>query len=182
VRAGLPDGAIAVVAAIVLCAVPLRGDGWRPAVPWSAVERLPWGVYILFGGGLSLADAMQRTGLSEAIGRSFAGLGALPALAALALLVAALVFTSEIASNTALTATAVPIVGALAPALGMPVEQLVIATALGASYAFMLPVGTPPNAMVYATGLVPQRTMMRAGLALNLASIVLVTLVARWML
>ena len=181
-RAGLNDGMVAVVAAIALCAIPSSRAGWQPVVPWSDVERLPWGVYILFGGGLSLADAMQRTGLSTAIGRSFEGLGALPALAALALLVAALVFTSEIASNTALTATAVPIVGALAPSLGVPVERLVIATALGASYAFMLPVGTPPNAMVYATGLVPQRAMMRAGLALNLLSIVLVTLVAHLML
>ncbi|MFM7808197.1 MAG: SLC13 family permease [Planctomycetota bacterium] len=181
-RTGLGDGAIAIVAAIALCALPCTRARWEPVVPWSDVERLPWGVYILFGGGLSLADAMQRTGLSEAIGQSFAGLGTLPALAALGSLVAALVFTSEVASNTALTATAVPIVGALAPSLGVPVERLVIATALGASYAFMLPVGTPPNAMVYATGLVPQRTMMRAGLALNIISIVLVTLVAHCML
>ena len=182
IRAGLGDGTIAVVAAILLCAIPSSRTRWEPVVPWSDVERLPWGVYILFGGGLSLADAMQRTGLSTAIGQSFAGLGTLPALVALGLLVAALVFTSEIASNTALTATAVPIVGALAPSLGVPVERLVIATALGASYAFMLPVGTPPNAMVYASGLVPQRAMMRAGLALNLIAIVLVTLVAHWML
>lgn len=182
VRAGLGDGSVAVIAAIVLCAVPTARSTWRPVVPWGDVERLPWGVYILFGGGLSLADAMQRTGLSDAIGHSFSGLGTLPALAALGLLVGALVFTSEIASNTALTATAVPIMGALAPSLGVPVERLVIATALGASYAFMLPVGTPPNAMVYATRLVPQRVMMRAGLALNLISIVLVTLVVHCML
>lgn len=181
-RAGLGDGGVAIVAAITLCALPTSRSRWAPVVPWGDVERLPWGVYILFGGGLALADAMQRTGLSDAIGHSFAGLGTLPAIVALGLLVTALVFTSEVASNTALTATAVPIVGALAPSLGVPVERLVIATALGASYAFMLPVGTPPNAMVYATGLVSQRAMMRAGLALNMLSIVLVTIVAHLML
>jgi sodium-dependent dicarboxylate transporter 2/3/5 len=121
---------------------------------------------------------MQRTGLSVAIGQSFAGLGGTHALLALAAVVAVMVFASEIASNTALTATAVPIVGALAPVLGVPVERLVMATALGASLAFMLPVGTPPNAMVYATGRVSQRQMIRAGFLLDLISIIVITLMA----
>jgi sodium-dependent dicarboxylate transporter 2/3/5 len=153
-------------------------SGRAPCLPWRETRRLPWGVYILFGGGLALADAMQRTGLSQAIGQSFEGLGGTHALLALGAVVAAMVFASEIASNTALTATAVPIVGALAPALGVPPERLVIATALGASLAFMLPVGTPPNAMVYATGRVSQRQMIRAGFLLDLVSIVVITVLA----
>ena len=174
----LADGVIAVIGAALLLSVPSSVRTWAPSLPWSATRRLPWGVYILFGGGLSLADAMQRSGLSQAIGDSFTGLGGAHAIVALAAIVAAMVFASEIASNTALTATAVPIVGALAPALGLPAERLVIAVALGASMAFMLPVGTPPNALVYATGRVAQRDMVRAGLILNIVSITLITLFA----
>ena len=175
---GLQDGVIAAIAAALLLCVPVTRGSWSAVLPWQSTQRLPWGVYILFGGGLSLADAMQRTGLSEAIGESFGGLGGVHALLALGVIVAAMVFASEIASNTALTATAVPIVGALAPALGVPPERLVMATALGASLAFMLPVGTPPNAMVFATGRVTQRQMIRAGFLLDLVSIVVITLLA----
>lgn len=178
----LTDGAVAIAAATLLFVLPARVRPWQPLMQWRMAERLPWGVYILFGGGLSLADAMQRTGLSNAIGQSFTGLGGMPAIVMLACVVTALVFASEIASNTALTATAVPILGALAPELGVPPERLVIAAAFAASYAFMMPVGTPPNAMVYATGLVPHTAMMRVGLALNLVAIVLITLMASWML
>ena len=180
--AQLTDGGVAIAAAALLFVLPARVRPWKPLMQWRAAERLPWGVYILFGGGLSLADAMQRTGLSNAIGQSFTGLGGLPAIAMLACVVTALVFASEIASNTALTATAVPILGALAPDLGVPPERLVIAAAFAASYAFMMPVGTPPNAMVYATGLLPHTAMMRVGLALNLIAIVVITLMASWML
>lgn len=176
--ASMSDGTIAAIAAVLLMALPSGARGWSPCLPWRETQRLPWGVYILFGGGLALADAMQRTGLSVAIGQSFAGLGGTHALLALAAVVAVMVFASEIASNTALTATAVPIVGALAPVLGVPVERLVMATALGASLAFMLPVGTPPNAMVYATGRVSQRQMIRAGFLLDLISIIVITLMA----
>jgi sodium-dependent dicarboxylate transporter 2/3/5 len=156
------------------------GTGAR-VVPWRAARELPWGVFILFGGGLALADAMQDTGLSAAIGRGFEGLGSLPPFAAIAIVTASLVFASEVGSNTALTATAVPILVAAAPATGLPLQQLVLAATFGASYAFMLPVGTPPNALVYATGRVPHGTMIRVGFVLNLVAIAVVTAVA-WLL
>jgi sodium-dependent dicarboxylate transporter 2/3/5 len=176
--AALSDGIVAASAAVLLMTIPSSSRTWSPCLPWTETQRLPWGVYVLFGGGLSLADAMQRTALSQAIGDSFAGLGGAHALLALGAVVAVMVFASEIASNTALTATAVPIVGALAPVLGVSPERLVMATALGASLAFMLPVGTPPNAMVYATGRVSQRQMIRAGFLLDLSSILIITLLA----
>jgi sodium-dependent dicarboxylate transporter 2/3/5 len=173
----LRDGQIAVAAAIVLLVIPSgRGDP-KPVVPWSDISRLPLGVFLLFGGGLALADAMQGAGVSDAIAGSLGGLAALPGPLLVLIVVIVLVFASEIASNTALTATAVPIVGAMAAGLGLPAETLVIAVALGASYAFMLPVGTPPNAIVYATGRVPVRTMLRAGLALNIIAAAIVTMV-----
>jgi sodium-dependent dicarboxylate transporter 2/3/5 len=171
------DGQIAVAAALVLLVVP-GGDGRaQGVVPLPQLRRLPIGVFVLFGGGLALADAMQRTGVSEAIASSLAALPAMPAPLLVLLVVVVMVFASEIASNTALAATAVPIVGAMASGLGIPPDRLVIAAALGASYAFMLPVGTPPNAIVFATGCVPVRSMLRAGLVLNIISSGLVTLV-----
>jgi len=174
---GLTDGGIAITAAAVLFLLPARDGTGARVVPWSAVRDLPWGVFVLFGGGLALADAMQRTGLSDAIGNAFAGLEGLPAVLAVATVVTAMVFASEIASNTALAATAVPIVGALAPALGLPLRPAVMAATLGASLAFMLPVGTPPNALVFATGQVPARAMLRVGFVLNLVSVAVITAV-----
>ncbi len=177
----LPDGGIAIAAALVLMLLPALDGTNARVVPWRAARELPWGVFILFGGGLALADAMQETGLSVAIGRHFEGLGSVAPVVALGVVAASLVFASEVGSNTALTATAVPILVAAAPATGLPLKQLVLAATFGASYAFMLPVGTPPNALVYATGRVPHGTMMRVGFVLNLAAIVVVTAVA-WLL
>ncbi|MSR18716.1 MAG: SLC13/DASS family transporter [Phycisphaerales bacterium] len=173
----LRDGMIGIAAAMLLLTLPARGGSATPIVPWNLVDRLPWGVFILFGGGMSLSEAMQSTGVSAAIAQSVGGISTLPSIAIIAIIVAILAFASEIASNTALTATAVPIVGALAPGLGIPADKLVVAAALGASLAFMLPVGTPPSALVYATGKIKVRDMMRLGFALNLASIVVVTIV-----
>jgi sodium-dependent dicarboxylate transporter 2/3/5 len=167
--AGLTEGGVAIAAAVALMAIPSRGAGRGRLVPWTETGRLPWSVFILFGGGLAIGLAMERTGVADAIGGAFRGLGSLPEPVALAAIVFGLAFASEIGSNTALTATAVPILGAIAPAVGMSVEKVVVATAFGASYAFMLPVGTPPNALVYGTGKVPYASMLRIGLVLNLA-------------
>ena len=168
------DGVVAVAAAVALFVLPsVRGYGAR-ILEGSAFGRVPWRVLVLFGGGLCLADAMQRTGLSAALGGMIASAGALPSIALLIILVAAIVFASEVASNTTLTAMAVPIVGALAPGLGVEAQSLVIPAAFAASWAFALPVGTPPNALVYGTGMVRAQDMMRVGVVLDLLSIVVI--------
>lgn len=177
----LNDGMIAIAAALALFVLPANRGKVEAIVPWSQSQRLPWGVFILFGGGLSLAAAMQRTGVSAAIAQSLGGLAGIPEVVVVLVLVTVLVFASEIGSNTALTATAVPIVGALAPGLGIASDKLVVAAALGASCAFMLPVGTPPNAIIFSTGLVPQREMIRSGFALNICAIVVITLVCTFL-
>ena len=171
----LRDGMIAITAAMLLFIIPEKKCGEDAIVPWSQTARLPWGIFVLFGGGLSLADAMQRTDVSTAIAQSFVGLSMVPAPVLLFIIVTSLVFASEIASNTALAATAIPIVGAMAPGLGIPTERLVVACALAASYAFMFPVGTPPNALVFATGRVPLREMLRVGFVLNLCAAIIIT-------
>lgn len=176
------DGAIAVAAAVTLFVLPsVRRSGAR-ILEGSAFTRVPWRVLVLFGGGLCLADAMQRTGLSSALGGMIASAGSLPSIALLIILVAAIVFASEVASNTTLTAMAVPIVGALAPGLGVDAQSLVIPAAFAASWAFALPVGTPPNALVYGTGMVRAQDMMRAGVVLDLLSIIVIVSLATLLL
>lgn len=176
------DGAIAVAAAVALFILPSRQGGGVRILAGSAFERVPWRVLVLFGGGLCLADAMQRTGLSDALGGMIASAGVLPSLALLLILVAAIVFASEVASNTTLTAMAVPIVGALAPGLGVDAQSLVIPAAFAASWAFALPVGTPPNALVYGTGMLRAQDMMRVGVILDLLAIVIIVTLATLLL
>lgn len=178
----MSDAAVAVGVALLLFVLPVRVRPWTGVLRGEAFRGLPWGVLILFGGGLSMAEAMQRTGVSQALGSSFSGLHSLPQPLIIFVVVAGLAIASEIASNTALTATAVPILGAMAPELGIPPEKLVIPAAYGASCAFMMPVGTPPNAMAYATGMVPLGKMLRVGLVLDLACAAVVTLLTMLLL
>jgi sodium-dependent dicarboxylate transporter 2/3/5 len=172
---GLTDGGVAIAAAVLLLTLPARDGSGERVVPWQATRELPWGVFLLFGGGLAMSEAMQRSGLADAVGASVAQLGVLPQPIAVAMVAAGLNVASEVASNTALTATAVPILGAVAPQLGLSVPVMAITAALGASCSFMLPVGTPPNALVYATGRVPQGVMIRVGLLLNVLAVLAIT-------
>ena len=170
---GLTDPGIAVIAALVLFVLP-GGDG-RRLLHWSDTRRLPWGILVLFGGGLSLAAAMDGNGVSEYLGTALAGAAALP-LAVLVLCVCALmVFLTEVTSNTATTAAMVPVFAAIAQGAGLPPMLLAVPAAVAASCAFMLPVATPPNAIVFGSGRLPMAAMVRAGFWLNLLSIVLIT-------
>lgn len=174
----LSDAGIVVAAAVLLFVIP-RGDGSRaPLMNWEQTLRLPWGVLLLFGGGLSLAGAVQGSGLALWLGESLKPLGAfgLPALVLGAALL--VIFLTELTSNLATTATLLPVVGAIAVALGVDPLALAIPVTLAASCAFMLPVATPPNAIVFASGLITIPQMVRAGLWLNLAGAVLVMLTA----
>lgn len=133
---------------------------------------------LLFGGGLSLADALTRTGVAKWIGAGLSGLGALPTPLLMLLVCATIVFLSEIASNTATAAAFLPVVGSLALGVGENPLLFVVPAALAASCGFMLPVATPPNAIVYATGHVSVPKMVRAGLMLDLMGIAVILVVA----
>ncbi len=172
----LTDASVALLGATVLFLVP-AGDGER-VLSWREGERLPWGILLLFGGGLSLAWAMQHTGVTELLGRAAGNLSGLPLWLTLLTVCTAVVFLTEVTSNTATTTTLLPVVAAVAPALGTDPLRLATATALSASCAFMLPVATPPNAVVFGSGYVSAKQMRRAGLALNLLAILLVPLAA----
>ena len=172
--AALSDAGIAMLASLALFVIPVDLRGTR-VMNWATATKLPWGVLMLFGGGLTLAAAIEANGVSKFLGNSSRGLAGLPPLVVLLAITTMTVFLSELTSNTAQVATMVPVLGAMAPAIGMNPYLLIIACTLGASSAYMMPVGTPPNAIVFGTGLVRLPQMMKAGFWLNLAGILVIT-------
>ncbi len=177
--AALTDSGVAMLAALALFVLP-AAPGKR-AMDWDTARHVPWGVLVLFGGGLSLAAAVEANGVSAFIGHASRGLGVLPPLLLLLAVVAMTVFLSEVTSNTAQVATMTPVLAAMAPALGLDARMLVIVCALAASSAYMMPVGTPPNAIVFGTGMVRMPQMVRAGFVLNLAGIAVITAIGWWL-
>jgi sodium-dependent dicarboxylate transporter 2/3/5 len=171
---GLSDAGIAIGAAFALFLIP-AGTESRALLTWDEAEALPWGVLILFGGGLSLASAISETGLATWLGEGVNALGGWPPLLLLAATIALIVLLTEVTSNTATTAAFLPILGAVAIGLGENPFLLIVPAALAASCAFMLPVATPPNAIVYGSGLLTIPQMSRVGIWLNLLFILIVT-------
>jgi sodium-dependent dicarboxylate transporter 2/3/5 len=147
-------------------------------IRWNYIEKLPWAVLLLFGGGLTLATAVSRTGLATWLGSNLYEIGMLP-LALLVLIIATMIiFLTELTSNVATTLTFMPVVGAIALEAGYDPIVLLVPVTLAASCAFMLPVATPPNAIVFGSGLLTIPEMVRTGIVLNLISIVVVSLAA----
>jgi sodium-dependent dicarboxylate transporter 2/3/5 len=143
---------------------------------WTDAEKgIPWGVLLLFGGGLSLAGSVASSGLDKWFGQQVIGLGVLPAVALIATVTLIVLFLTEITSNTATAATFIPILGGVALGIGIDPMTLLIPAAFAATCAFMLPVGTPPNAIVFGTGTVTIAEMARGGLLLNLVGVLLIT-------
>jgi solute carrier family 13 (sodium-dependent dicarboxylate transporter), member 2/3/5 len=173
--AGLSDAGIAMLAAMALFVLPVDSAAGTRAMDWDTAAKLPWGVLILFGGGLTLAAAIEANGASKFIGNASRGLAGLPPVLLLLTITAMTVFLSEFTSNTAQVSTMVPVLAAMSPALGMNPYVLIVACTLGASSAYMMPVGTPPNAIVFGTGLVRLPQMMKAGFWLNIAGILVIT-------
>jgi solute carrier family 13 (sodium-dependent dicarboxylate transporter), member 2/3/5 len=174
----LTDPGIAMAAGLLLFALPVDPRQGRFVMDWETAERLPWGVLLLFGGGLTLAGAIQRNGVDAWLGNKLALLGALPLWALALMVVTAVVFLTELTSNTAVTATFLPVLGGVATALEQPPLVLLLPAAVAASCAFMMPVATPPNAIVFASGYVTIHQMARIGFWLNLVSVALITLFA----
>lgn len=174
---GLDDSVIAILGALCLFVIPSgNGDGER-LIAWEDTRALPWGILILFGGGLSLAGAISSSGLAAWLGSAMSGLGSLPVLAVVAAATLGMIFLTELTSNTASAATFLPVGGAVALGIGIEPAQLAVPLALAASCAFMLPVATPPNAIVFASGAVTIGQMARVGLWINLlGTVVIVTL------
>lgn len=180
--AAVEDSTVALLACVLLFAMPSRRRGGAPLLAWDDCRDLPWGVLLLIGGGLALATAFDRTGLSQAVAEGLAGaLHALPAWALLGLIATAVVLFSELASNTAAINILLPLLFGAAVQAGLHPMLVALPAVAAVSYAFMLPVGTPPNAIAYATGRIPMRDMIRAGALLDLAAVVLISIaVVSW--
>jgi sodium-dependent dicarboxylate transporter 2/3/5 len=170
----IEDSTIAIAASLLLFLLP-AGDGER-ILDWEWASRLPWHVLLLFGGGFSLAAGLERTGLSAWVGGQLALLQGAPLPLFIAAVAILLVILTEFASNTAAAAMAIPVLAATAVSLGLSPLLLAIPATVAASCAFMLPAATPPNAIVFGTGYLTIPQMLKAGVAINLIGIVLVTL------
>ncbi|HEX6939180.1 MAG TPA: DASS family sodium-coupled anion symporter [Longimicrobiales bacterium] len=172
------DSTIAIVGALALFLIPVATDDGRrvPVLDWDTAVQVPWGVLLLFGGGLSLARGFEISGLSAWIGGSVGYLSTLPDVGIIAAVVTLFTFLTELTSNTATATMGMPILAGIAAGVGADPLTLMAAAALASSMAFMLPAATPPNAIVFGTGRVTIRQMVRAGIWLNGIAIVLVTL------
>tara|TARA_Y100001936_G_scaffold94227_1_gene92744 strand:+ start:541 stop:1977 length:1437 start_codon:yes stop_codon:yes gene_type:complete len=172
---GLTDAGIAIIAAILIFMTPSatkKGD----LLKWEKSKDLPWGLLILFGGGLSLAAQISSSGLGIWIGESLIVLSTIPPILLILAVATLIIFLTEITSNVTTTTTFLPVFGGVAIAIGILPVSLTIPVCLAASCAFMLPVATPPNAIVYGSNKFTIATMMRAGIALNIIGILVVTL------
>ncbi len=178
---GVSDAGIVMTAAMLLFMLP-SGDAKQPRLmTWEDVTRLPWGVLILFGGGLSLAAAVSDSGLALWLGEQLAPLNAWGTTVLVVASVAMVIFLTELTSNLATTATLLPVMGAIAIQAGVPPIMLTVPITIAASCAFMLPVATPPNAIVFSTGAISIPQMVRAGILLNIIGIIIVSLAALYL-
>ncbi|GGK67920.1 SLC13 family permease [Ornithinimicrobium pekingense] len=171
----IDDAGIAMTVAILLFLLPAGAARGVRLLDWNSAVQLPWGVLLLFGGGLALSAQFGDSGLTEWIGTQAEGLGGLPVVLLVIVFAAGIIFLTELTSNTATAATFLPVAGGVALGLGIDPMLLAIPVALAATCAFMLPVATPPNAIAFGSGYVTIPQMVKAGLWLNLIGIVLVT-------
>ncbi|EAP90239.1 Sodium/sulphate symporter [Oceanicaulis sp. HTCC2633] len=173
----LTDTGVAMAAAVAAFLIP-SGKKGQALMTWDAMGKLPWGVLALFGGGLALAAAVTSSGLALWIGQQLVGIGAVNAILLVVAATALVIFITELTSNLATTATFLPVIAAIGVETGQDPLVYVIPVTLAASCAFMLPVATPPNAVVFSSGLVAIPAMARAGLVLNIIAVAVLSLVA----
>ncbi len=175
------DMMIAIAGAVAAFLIPAGKGLNRMLLTWDEAVRLPWGVLLLFGGGIALGNAVKTTGLSAWIGTQMGVMSVLPALFFVVVIVTLVIFLTELTSNVATMTTLAPILGALAVATGAAPASLLAPAAVAASCAFMLPVATAPNAIIYASNQVSIGEMMRRGLTVNLIGIVVISLIGVWL-
>ncbi len=168
----LTEGTVAIAASLALFLLP-DGTG-RPLLQWDEADRAPWGVLLMFGGGLALAAGMTASGLADWIGQQLLPLDALPLIAIAAVTVALVILVTEFASNVATASGIIPVVAALAAALGVDPILLAMPAALAASWGFILPAGTGPNAIAWSTGRLRIERLVKAGLLLDIIGIFLI--------
>ena len=176
------DSSIAIFGALALFAIPADFKNREFLLDWDTAVRIPWDIIVLFGGGFALAEGFNHSGLSEWLANQLMVLQGLDILYLVAMVVLTVLLLTEMTSNTATASLFLPLMGALAVAIGIHPLVMMVGVAIAASYAFMLPVATPPNAIVFASRAVTIPQMARAGLVLNLAGVVLITVFVVYLL
>lgn len=171
----LDDSIIAMIAAISLFLIPDKEHS-RKLILWEEAVKMPWGIILLFGGGMALAAGFQNSGLALWIGQQLDGLKGLPIFLLILILIASINFLTEITSNLATTAMILPVLAPMALTLDVHPYLLMVSATLAASCAFMLPVATPPNAVVFGSGYLRIPDMIRTGIWMNILSIFLLTI------
>lgn len=178
---GLDDSIIAIIAGIVLFTLPAKSEK-RKLITWEEAVKLPWGIILLFGGGMALAKGFTTTGLAEWIAMQMSQLQGLTMIVLMLLLVAMVNFLTEITSNLATTAMLLPVLAPMAFAFDLHPFMIMASVTVAASCAFMLPVATPPNAVVFGSGYLKIRDMVRSGVMMNIISIILITVFTYFLL
>lgn len=173
----ISDTGIAIFGALLCFILPIDLRTGERVLVWEDTRGLPWDVLLIFGGGLSLAAAIEKSGLAAWLGMLFTGLQGVPVLLIILVAVMTIIFFTEVTSNTATAAAFIPVLATVALALGLSPMMLVVPATIAASYAFMMPVGTPPNAIVYASGYVTLPQMAKAGLWLNVVLGIAITVI-----
>jgi len=171
----LTDGAIAMLAAVILFLLPTK-RGSKRILDWSVARELPWGVLLLFGGGLALAAAIVETGVDQWLGELLTLVEGVHIVIVIAIVALGILFLTEITSNTATATMIIPVLAGLAIALEVHPLTLMVPAAMAANCAFMLPVGTPPNAIVFGTNKISIQEMAKTGFALNIVAVVLIVI------
>jgi len=174
---GIPyrDENAAILGALALFLLP-NGDDKQTLLKWSDTEKLPWGILLLFGGGLAMAAILEKNGILKSLSAYFNFADGINPILLIFILTALAIFISEVLSNLAMVTVFIPIVGVFAEQTQTPLFPLAMALTLGASLAFMMPVGTPPNAIVFGSGYLKIRQMVRIGFILNIISLLLIGL------
>ncbi len=174
----IDDATVALSMAMLMFIIPTRSKGVKSASLMEAdvIQKLPWGIVILFGGGFALAKGFQVTGLSAFIGHQFSGLAGTPPLMMIITICTGIIFLTELTSNTATTEMILPVLASVAIAMQTNPLLLMIPATLSASCAFMFPVATPPNAIVFGSGRVSISDMVRAGIVINIIGVIIISL------
>lgn len=168
------DASVALLAVVVL--FTLKNEEKKPVITWEAVNKIPWGILLLFAGGITIATAFKQTGLSASIANNLMFLNNFPTWMIVGFICLFVTFLTEITSNTATTAVLMPILLSTAQALNIDPMILMLPATISASFAFMMPVATAPNAIIFSSGQVPIKKMMRVGIFLNLIGAAILTL------
>lgn len=179
----LDDSMIAIGASLLIFIIPAKSTDYsKGLLSWEAAVRLPWGILLLFGGGLALAAGFKSSGLAEYIGTRMVTIQTMELMVILLIIVATVNFLTEITSNVATATMMLPIMASLAQAIGIHPYGPMLAVCLASSCAFMLPVATPPNAVIFSAGYLQMKDMVRTGFWLNILSIIIITLIIYYLL